>query len=181
MHDHKDEAGFSYVDVMVAVTILLIGIMALIGAITSAVMMTTQGEQQLAAKQYALSTLEAVFSARDIQATGFGWDSTRNTADGGIFPNGRQPIWPTFGKDGIVGTTDDVYGPDGSPGTGDEGEPLGGYERQVSITDIPNPERPRDPISLRQIDVTIFYNVGSIQRQETVTTYIADYRTKPEE
>jgi type II secretory pathway pseudopilin PulG len=178
MSKSNGEAGFSYIDVMIGITILLVGILAMIAAMTGAIAMTTAGEQQLVAKQYALSTLEAVFSARDISSLGF--DTIRNVSGGGIFPDGRQNIWPTFGRDGIVGTADDPYGPDGAPSSGDEGAPLDGFDRQIIVTDIPDPTRPSAPISLRQIDVTIFYTAGARARQETVTTYIADYRTTPE-
>ncbi|HET9530913.1 MAG TPA: hypothetical protein VFQ92_11205 [Blastocatellia bacterium] len=53
-----------------------------------------------------------------------------------------------------------------------------GYRRQIVVRDIPDPDRPGAPISLRQIDVTISYSVGSKQRQETFTSYVANYRTR---
>ncbi|MEN3336144.1 MAG: hypothetical protein V7641_5509, partial [Blastocatellia bacterium] len=49
-HRDSGEAGFSYVDMMVAVTILLVGIMAMLSAITGGIVMTTTSQQHLAAK-----------------------------------------------------------------------------------------------------------------------------------
>lgn len=47
--------------------------------------------------------------------------------------------------------------------------------REIRITNVPDPVQPTAPISLRQIDVTIFYSVGSARLRETVTTYVANY------
>jgi type II secretory pathway pseudopilin PulG len=145
------EAGFSYIDVLIGITILLIGVLAMISAMTSAVFMTTQNQNQLTAKQIAASTLESIFSVRDIRVLQF--SAIGNVGDpqipGGIFLNGPQPIWPTAGKDGIVGTADDKDGPDGIPNSGDEGVPMQGFQRQIKITNIPDPDRPTAPPTLR--------------------------------
>src|ERR1041384_6840955 len=115
------EAGFSYIDVMVAVTILLVGIMAMLSAITGGIVMTTTSQQHLAAKQYAQSTIEAIFSARDLDELTF--SAIGNVGDttipGGVFLSGDQVIYPSPGRDGIVGTADDAAGPDGTTGTSD--------------------------------------------------------------
>ena len=99
MYQERNEAGFSYVDVMIAVTILLVGVMAMLSAITSGIVMTTTSQQQLSAKQYAQSTIESIFSARDIETLGF--DAIGNVGDtsipGGVFLSGRR----AFGR--IVG------------------------------------------------------------------------------
>ena len=86
MKEHKKEAGFSYVDVLCGIIILMIGILALVGAITAALVRSTELDQQLQAKQIATSTLESVISARDINRPGGipGWDSIQN-APAGLF------------------------------------------------------------------------------------------------
>lgn len=173
------EAGFSYVDVMIAVTILLVGIMAMLSAITSGVVMTTTSQQQLAAKQYAQSTVEAIFSARDLDRLGF--NSIGNVGDstipGGVFIAGQQQFYPTTGPDGVIGTADDKAGPDGIIGTGDDIQPVDGFLRQIEITNVPDPDRPLAPITLRQVKVTITYLLGSAQFRESMTTFAANYRT----
>lgn len=176
----KEEAGFSYIDVMIAVTILLVGVMALVSAITSGITMTTSSQQALAGKQIAASTVESIFTLRDLDK--LGWDALGNVGDsaipGGVFVAGEQDIYPTYGGDGIIGTADDVLGPDGYEGTSDDGQPVAGYRREIRITDIPDPDRPSSPITLRRIDVIIHYYVGSVPRDETFTTYAANYRLK---
>lgn len=180
MYEQGNEAGFSYIDVMVAVTILLVGVMAMLSAITSGIVMTTTSQQQLAAKQYAQSTIESIFSARDIETLGF--DAIGNVGDtsipGGVFLAGDRRFYATSGPDGVVGTADDAAGPDGIVGTSDDSTPIDGFIRQVTITNVPDPDRPAAPISLRQVDVTISYNIGKSQYRETMTSYVANYRTK---
>lgn len=191
MKKATNESGFSYVDVMIGVTILLVGVLALVSAITRGIAMTTVSQEMLTAKQIASSTVEAIFTARDVE--GFidesvgnvlGWEAIGNVGStstpNGVFLAGEQPIYPTAGADGIVGTADDAKGPDGVAGNGDDGAPEPGYTRTILITDITDPARPNAPISLRQIDVTINYWVGAKKQVETFTTFIANYRTEEE-
>ena len=174
------EAGFSYVDMMVAVTILLVGIMAMLSAITGGIVMTTTSQQHLTAKQYTQSTIEAIFSARDLDELTF--DAIGNVGDttipGGVFLSGDQPIYPSPGRDGIVGSADDAAGPDGTPGTSDDGAAVDGFTRQIEIANVADPDRPGAAISLRQIKVTITYMIGGARFRETMTTFAANYRTK---
>jgi type II secretory pathway pseudopilin PulG len=175
-----NEAGFSYVDVMIAVTILLVGIMGMLSAITAGVVMTSTSQQHLAAKQYAQSTIEAIFSARDLDELTF--DAIGNVGDtnipGGVFLSGDQRIYSSPGRDGVVGTADDAAGPDGTSGTADDGVPADGFTRQIEITNVPDPDRPGAAITLRQIKVTISYMIGGGRFRETLTSYAADYRTR---
>lgn len=166
----KDERGFSYLDVMFAVTILLFGVMALAAAVTAAVVRTRDVEQQQKAKQYANSTLESIFSARDLD--NLGWDAVNNisTCTGGtaagMFVCTTQPLYPEPGADEVVGTADDT------------GTPVPGFERQITITDIDDPDRPvstGNPIMFRRIDVTITYHVTGFSHQETASTIMTRY------
>jgi len=179
MRTQNAESGFSYVDVMIAVTILLVGCIAMLSAITSGVVMTTTSQQTMAAKQYALSTIEAIFSARDLD--NLQWSAIGNVGDtaipGGVFVTGDQLLYVEPGKDGVVGTADDKAGSNGTLGDGDDQTPVSGFQRAIRITDIPDPDRPGATVSLRQIDVTITYYIGRLPERETVTTFIANYRT----
>lgn len=180
MDETRNEAGFSYVDVMIAVTILLVGVITMLSAITSGIVMTTTGQQQLAAKQYAQSTIESIFSARDLESLGF--DAIGNVGDanipGAVFLTGDRKFYSTAGPDGVVGTADDAAGPDGTVGTSDDSPAVDGFTRQIIITNIPDPDRPAAAISLRQIDVTVSYKLGKSVYRETMTSYVANYRTK---
>jgi len=176
----KQEAGFSYIDVMIAIAILMVGVMALVGAITNGMNLTTRSALALSAKQVASSTVESIFTARDVDV--FQWSAIGNVGDAGvpaaIFLAGPQPIYPTFGRDGIVGTVDDGWGPDGISGNTDDTVANPEMQREIRITALIDPDRPTAPISLRQIDVIIYYNLGvsSVRRTEQFTSYIASYR-----
>jgi len=180
MNEDRKEAGFSYIDVMIAVTVLLVGVMAILSAITSAVVMTTTSQQQLAAKQYAQSTIEAIFSARDLNALGF--DSVGNVGDfnvpGGVFLTGDRAFYSSAGPDGVSGTADDAAGADGILGNSDDPPAIEGFTRQITITNLQDPDRPSAAISLRQVDVSVSYWLGKSQYREIMTTYIANYRIK---
>jgi hypothetical protein len=181
MNGERSDSGFSYVDVMIAVTILLVGIMAMLSAMTSGIVMTTTSQQQLAAKQYAQSTIEAIFSTRDVRPDVLGFAAIGNVGDAtipnGVFLSGDRVFFPTAGPDGIIGTGDDAAGSDGSVGTSDDIPPIDGFSRQITITNIPDPDRPTAAITLRQIDVTISYRLGTSQYREIMTSYVANYRT----
>jgi type II secretory pathway pseudopilin PulG len=165
----KNEKGFSYIDVMIAVAIMLVGVLALGGAMMAAMLRTADSEQQLVAKQHCFSTVEAVFSARDLTQLGF--DAAQNvtpavgSSTDGKFPNGRRPILPDAGPDDIVATADDT------------GTAIPGFEREIVIK---APDSMADPDeqykTLRQIDVTVYYEVGGSERQVKVTSYISNYR-----
>ncbi|MBA3439778.1 MAG: hypothetical protein H0T92_07910 [Pyrinomonadaceae bacterium] len=170
MNMNADERGFTYLDVLVGMMILSVGIMALAAAVTGAVVRSRELEQQLIAKQHAASTLESIFSARDLET--LGWDAVGNVGTNivtgvarGIFLTGQQPIEPDPGADRIVGTADDT------------GSAVGGFQRQITITDINDPQRPSppNPIMMREVRVIIFYQAGTIWRQEAVSTVAANY------
>lgn len=177
-----NQSGFSYVDVMVAITILLVGVLGLVAAITRGIALTTVSQEMLTAKQLAAATMESVFTARELDSTELGWESIGNigssTVPLGKFMVGDQLIYPTSGYDGIVGTADDYKGPDGVAGNGDDGTAMDGFTRRITIADIPDPTRPTAPITLRRVEVTINYWTSGRQRTETFTSFIANYRTE---
>jgi type II secretory pathway pseudopilin PulG len=175
MSTHKSQAGFSYIDVLIAITLLMIGLLALVAAVTASVVQTRAGEQNLIAKQYAASTLEAIFSARDIGV--LGWDAVGNVGSNpvngtpqGAFVVGRQPVYPDDGADNIAGTSDDT------------GTPVKGFDREIVITDICDPTRPSAncspsgtyPVMLRKVEITLYYQVTGGWRKEKITTVITD-------
>jgi type II secretory pathway pseudopilin PulG len=184
----KNEAGFSYADTMVGVTIMTIGLLGLAGTIGASVVRSRQQEQQLRAKQYAISTMESVMSARDINANGLqnGWDSIGNIGSNvvngtprGVFLSGEQPLRENAGPDEEVGTSDD------------SGVSLNGMTREIIITDVCDPERPSpgcspagtNPIMARKITVKIRYpanplggvTANATKLNETVSTVLTKF------
>ncbi len=175
MNRDKNQEGFSYLEVLIAITILMIGISALVAAVTASVINSRSGEQQLIAKQHGASTLEAIFSARDIGA--LGWDAVGNKGSNpvngvnkGVFQIGRKQILPDDGNDNVPGTDDD------------SGTAIGGFDREIVITDICDPDRPsanctpsgQFPIMMRKVDITIYYQVNGGWRSEKSSTIITN-------
>ena len=180
----SNEAGFSYIDTLIGMTIMLVGLLALAGTIAASVVRSRQQEQQLIAKQYATSTLESITSARDLKLAGVlnglqnGWDSIGNVGSNvvsgtarGVFLIGPQSVTTSPGTDQVIGTADD------------NGAVVTGLTRQIVITDVCDPDRPSyncspagtHPIMMRRIQVTIYYSAGRTQLSETVMTSLTKY------
>lgn len=191
MSKFNREQGFSYIDVMIGLVILLVGILASAAALTANLVRSFETEKQAIAKQIALSTIESVFSARDIAKIGAitGWESVGNVGSNpdssgnpqGVFLAGFCPIRSDLGWDGVAGTSDDACPAATNcvvAGRPDNTSPvLAGYERRVVITDLADPERPSPPhaVTRRRIDVTVRYFVNQLAREQTVSTIITNY------
>lgn len=189
---HKsEEAGFSYIDVMIALVILMVGILASTAALTANLVRSYETEKQVIAKQIALSTIESIFSARDIARTDAvsGWITIGNVGSNfdtsgnpqGLFLLDFRPIRTDLGSDGVAGTADDACPAGGAcsvPGhPTNASEEMKGFWRKIVITDLQDAERPSPPhpISRRRIDVTVRYFVNQLQREQTISTIITNY------
>jgi type II secretory pathway pseudopilin PulG len=181
----NNEAGFSYIDLMIAMVIMMVGILALTGALTVNLLRSYETDSQLLSKQYALSTIESIFSTREIHASDGGvdgWNSIGNVGNNpgsdnqpkGIFLNGFNPIRAEEGFDGVAGTADDAC----ATGTAcaSSGHPsnnsaeLKGFLRKIEITDVAGQP------GKRRIDVTIRYSVNRTFREEKMSTLIAQFQ-----
>ena len=192
IESHEGEKGFSYLDVLVAITILSVGILGLTGAVLYGLTRSYESEQKLFAKQIAQSTVESIFVARDIRRTTgvAGWlqvgnvgnnpDPTTNQPSG-IFVNNWHPIREDAGPDGVIGTSDDSClgtSPCPSPGNpSNASRVIPGYQRRIQIIDVADPERPNEAIRRRQITVTVRYQIGNLTREEVIRTMITDLTT----
>lgn len=148
------QAGFSLVEVMIAIAVMSIGLLAVVGAIATAVASTQSAQEDLIARHKALEALESIYTARNSQQIPF--TSINNTGSGGIFKSGTQPL-TCAGPDGLVGTTDDVScttfggatcpnggvecwvlpGPDGVLGTSDDQTmSLANFQRTITISQV---------------------------------------------
>lgn len=177
----KSENGFSYIDVMIALVILMFGILSMLAAISWSVVQANGHERQLLAKQIATSTLESIMAVKETDPTRLGWPAVGNVGSNpdpvsgvsqGIFPVGFQPVRADAGPDEVIGTADDT------------GATLSQIQRRIVITDVCDPDRPSpticnpagvSPVRIRSIAVTVTYNVGGLQRQESVQTVLTDY------
>jgi Tfp pilus assembly protein PilV len=184
MKTNKNEEGFSYIDLMIAIVIMMVGILALTGAIAVNLMRSYETDSQLLAKQYSLSTIESIFAAREISAPGSieGWDSIGNVGqnpgtDGqpkGIFLSGFCPIRSDEGWDGVAGTADDACATGtacASVGhTSNTSAELKGFLRKVEIINVPSQP------GKRRIDVTVRYMVNRTYREEKMSTWITSFQ-----
>ena len=181
----KSESGFSYIDVMIAIVILMIGILAMLSALSYSVIQSKGQEAQLYAKQLAGSTLESVMSVKETNDENrrLGWRALRNKCTpaaancdpDGKFPIGFQAVKSEAGPDQIIGSDEDT------------GSDIPGYSRRIEITDVCDTERPSpapvcaatlkgtNRVRMRLVTVTVNYFVNSLQRQETVSTVLTDY------
>lgn len=193
----SEQKGFSYIDVMIALVILLVGILAAAGALGANLLRSYEAEKVIVAKQLSLSTMESIFSAREIRPAGaadvntrmLSWQSignvNTNPVNGvpqGIFLSGFCPIRANNGADGIIGTADDAC-PSGAPCTvgtySNTSSELRGFERRITVTDLDDPERPVSSgyaIGFRRIDVTVRYQVNGLIRQYTTSSMISTYQ-----
>ncbi len=186
----RGQEGFSYIDVMIAIVIMMVGVLAMVGALAANLIRSMESERRIMAKQIALSTIESITSAKDIERPGVvdGWDSLRNVMGSvpageinGIFVTGYNPVRVDSGWDGVAGTVDDACagsGPCVVSGRPNNTSPLMmGFQREIVITDVPDPERPSppNPITRRRIDVNIKYFVNQATRNETASTIITNY------
>ena len=177
---NRSESGFSYIDVMIAHVILLVGDLALLSGLSGSILQARSHEQQLLAKQVATSTMESIMSVKETDPTRLGWNAVGNVgsnpdANGvaqGVFVTGWQPVYSDPGPDNVIGTADDA------------GAIVANLQRRVVITDVCDPDRPSPTIcspagtykvKIRSVAVTVQYYVGGLQRQENLTTVLTDY------
>jgi prepilin-type N-terminal cleavage/methylation domain-containing protein len=188
------ERGFSLIEVMVAMSLLLVGLLGLAQVFYLGMMNASTSSAHLIAREKAREAIESVHTARDNRT--IAWAQVRNVNPptcaaiaaappqpavtflangGGIFLNGEQELRQA-GIDGLVNTGDDAAagfeelpGPNGRFETTapTDDVPLNQYWRTVSICDV-NPD-------LRQIQVTVRYRVGTASRSYTLSTNISSF------
>ncbi len=149
----RDE-GFSLIEVMIAIVVMSVGLLAVIASFATAISATQSAEEDLIARQKVLEAMESIYTARNAQQIPFA--AVANVSNGGIFLDGPQAL-RCAGPDGLVGTGDDVNcttragavcpdggaecmvlpGPDGILGTADDVTmSLGNFTRTIAVTPV---------------------------------------------
>ena len=173
---HDREAGFSLIEVSLAMLILTVSALAMAGSIALGARRLTGSQDQVIAAERASEAAESVFKARDNRT--LTWAQIRNVVgaggDNGIFIDGARDIREA-GADGLVNTADDGAlelvrkpGADGLLGTSDDIQtPLIGMTREIEIRDISQ--------TLRQLRVIVRYRSASGTEEFVLTTYLSAY------
>lgn len=99
------EGGFTLLEVMIAIMVMTIGLLAIIATFATAIEATSSAQEDLIARHKALDALESIYTARNSQQLPFA--SINNIANGGVFVSGASSLL-CAGPDGLVGTADDV-------------------------------------------------------------------------
>jgi len=191
-----DDRGFSLIEVVVAMSILVVGLLGLAQVFYLGMVNASTSSANLIAREKAREAIESVHTARDTRT--IAWGAVRNVAGpacpaiaavgaqpavtftasgGGVFLNGEQQLRQA-GADGLVNTADDAAaGPEELPGPNGRFEPaddadaddvpIQDFWRDITICDV-NPD-------LRQIQVTVRYRVGAQERRYTLVTYISSF------
>lgn len=179
-HSANDQ-GFSLIEVMIAIVILMIGLLGLLALFGTALSATSHAQEDLVAKQKARELLEAVYAARD--DAGMAWAQIQNdNVVGGAFKTGwDQMLRVTPNTNQILGTStpgegptlDFVLAPDAA-GNLTVQTPLTNYQRRVDILPVLYPDGTVNP-NLRSISVTVRV-LGSPNRDYNVAGFISSYR-----
>lgn len=169
----RSEAGFTLIEMTVALVVLLIGLLGMASAIGYGLMASNRGRNVTNTKLLVVSILEQMETLRNTRELTFGQisnagavDNSGSTRTFNGFPTDFQPVSINPGPDGIFGTTDDLVDPgaDGNYGTGDDAvnQTLArpGYTRRVRITSL--------SADLKKIEVTLRYPGGRGEEQEMI-------------
>jgi prepilin-type N-terminal cleavage/methylation domain-containing protein len=187
------QRGFTLLEVMIAIVVMTVGLLALVASFAAALAATKSSQQELIARQKALEALESIYTARNSSQIGFA--AINNLPAPGIFSIGATPL-NAAGADGILGTADDVpfaangvcpAGPecvvlpglDGKLGTADDVPmSLATFTRSIAINAVLQADGVTPNPNLRQAVVTVSYTVPgtALQRSYTVTALISSFR-----
>lgn len=177
MKKNKRESGFTYIEVIISMVILVVGIVGALSAMTFAIVSVQGAEKKTKAKQIASSTIETIFAVRDMKDKGSisSWHTIQiqNGSNNGIFVGNWTPVRESPGADGIYGTADDAC-PISTAcvvnGITNNSQVLLDYERKIDITDI----NENGAVRKRLINVTVKYYIGGLPLSEKVSSLIAN-------
>ena len=187
------QGGFSLLEVLIAIVVMTVGLLAVIAAFATAIAATQSAQEDLIARHKALDAMESIYTARNSQQIPFA--AIGNTANGGIFRGGPQPLL-CGGADGLLGTADDVPcttaagaacpnggvecmvlpGPDGVLGTADDVVmSLSNFTRTITINQVLQQNGQVNP-NMMAITVAVSYTKNGLPaRTFTANGLISSY------
>jgi prepilin-type N-terminal cleavage/methylation domain-containing protein len=189
----RKSRGFSLIEVMIAMVVLTVGLLAVIASFATAIAATQSAQEDLIARHKALDAMESIYTARNSQQIPF--TSIANQANGGVFRGGAQPLL-CAGPDGLVGTGDDVActtvagavcpnggvecmvlpGADGILGNADDQiMSLANFTRAITISQVLQPNGQVNP-NLMAITIAVTYTkAGWPARTYTANGLMSSY------
>jgi prepilin-type N-terminal cleavage/methylation domain-containing protein len=192
----RTQSGFTLVEVMFAIVIMTVGLLAVMASFATAITATASAQEDLIARHKALDAMESIYTARNSQQLSFA--QINNIANGGVFVGGATTL-QCAGPDGLVGTADDVPctapdtgaacpggveclvlpGPDGILGTADDvTQSLGNFTRTITFNTVSQTVNGVTSINQNLIAVTIavsYTKAGWPARTYTVNSLISSY------
>jgi prepilin-type N-terminal cleavage/methylation domain-containing protein len=178
MHARRQAEGFTLLETMIAMAVLLVGVLGLAAMLGSSLSYMQNSENDFIAQQKAEEALEAIYTAKYDDTITFAQVANTTASPPGIFLAAGQPLLQP-GTDGLVGTTADstaspayIYlpGSDGLMGTSDDIQvPLTGFTRTITITNVAN------DANLRTITVTVSYTKGRVSHSYSINSYISAF------
>jgi prepilin-type N-terminal cleavage/methylation domain-containing protein len=159
----RGEAGFTLIEVVVAMAVLLIALLGLVATMAHGLSMTKRLRDMSESKLTITAMLEQMETLRNTKRLTFGQIANTGQVDNigasqtfAGFPTGFKPISTAPGQDGIFGTADDLVtgpGPDGRYGTSDDvtnnSLAVPEYEREIVISTLGT--------NIKKIQVTLRY------------------------
>jgi prepilin-type N-terminal cleavage/methylation domain-containing protein len=168
--NRSDEAGFTLLEMVVAMVIMTIGLLGVASAISYALLASNRGRGVTNSKMLIVSVLEQMETLRNTRELSF--EEISNTQQPGSdftgFPYAAGQFLPVStvpGADGIYGTADDLK----VGGVDDLTLARPGVTRQIKITTFPS-----NPY-LKKIEVTLRYSPNGGEIKELVgISYLQD-------
>jgi type II secretory pathway pseudopilin PulG len=173
--------GFSLLEMVVASTILMIGLLGVASAIGYAMVASNHGKSITNTKLLAVSILEQMETLRNTGQLTFAQIANVGQVDNTDaprvftgFPPGPQQVSINPGPDGIFGTGDDLRDPgnDGVYGTIDDfvnpAFAIVGVTRQIQITSLGASN------TLKRVQVTVSFPASGAIRQLVAVGYLND-------
>jgi prepilin-type N-terminal cleavage/methylation domain-containing protein len=187
------QSGFTLIEVMIAIAVMSVGILAVIATFGTAIAATQGAQEDLIARQKALEAMESIYTARNSQQITFA--QIANIGSGGIFTVGPTQLLSP-GVDGLVNTADDAAfpasgpcpagpeciplpGPDGILGNADDvAMSLGNFSRQIQINNVLEADGVTINPTLKQVTVTVSYTKVGLPtpRSYTINGLISTFR-----
>jgi prepilin-type N-terminal cleavage/methylation domain-containing protein len=162
LRQRHQQKGFSLFELVVAMLVLTIGLLALASAIGYALMASNSGRGLTNAKLLVVSALEQMETLRNSGQLNFDEISNSHVEGSSFtyFPIEFQPVSTVPGPDFVFGTLDD-------PGRTDPSLAIAGVTRRIEITKLSE--------TLKRIEVTLQYAPkGGSSKELVCVSYLND-------